>query len=291
MQSSLDDFLARPIPVEGWAHERDERDGVGWIYRTNAEAVVHDLNRMPSGMGIWPRIMKHSSRSGRMEDGWDLDHWQCRGCGAITKQIRVDGTVRDYLRPTCPRYVDGKSVPGTGDYLPLSAARIECDQLILETEDGRLWSEIIVPDSECRNGDVHLYDPENDPEHFLIACLHAGITGKELLEIADMPYRFEVTSPLRPEMNTVMRLSGEIGIVPRMSQDVHHITEFIDIYPVDKTCARCLKHRKDGGCQSGIDRKDWIDCDEAFYWNGKPFPKRARKTAISGCCDEEGCET
>lgn len=49
MQSSLDDFLARPIPVEGWMHERDERDGRGWIYRTDAEAVVHDLNALGDG--------------------------------------------------------------------------------------------------------------------------------------------------------------------------------------------------------------------------------------------------
>lgn len=183
MQSSLDDFLARPIPVEGWAHERD---GMGWIYRSNAEAVVHDLNRMPSGMGIWPRIMPHSTRGGHRDDGWDLDHWQCRGCGAITKQIRVDGTVRDFLRPIRPEYVDGKPVPETRIWHPLSSAHIDGDELILETEDGRLWSEIIVPDSECRNGDTHLYDPETDPEHFLIACLHAGIIGKELLEIADL---------------------------------------------------------------------------------------------------------
>lgn len=287
MQTSLDNFLARPIPVEGWAHERD---GMGWIYRSNAEAVVHDLNRMPSGMGIWPRIMPHSTRGGHRDDGWDLDHWQCRGGGAITKQIRVDGTVRDFLRPIRPEYVDGKPVPETRIRHPLSSAHIDGDELILETEDGRLWSEIIVPDSECRNGDVHLYDPEDDPEHFLIACLHAGITGGELLEIADLPCRFDIISPFIPAMDTVMRLSERIGVIPRMPSDVRHITDFVDIAPVDKTCDRCLKHRKGGGCQSGIDRKGWTDCDRAFYWNGKPFPKRTRKTAVPACCDEEGCE-
>ena len=281
-QATLFDFTSRPIPVEGWMHERDGR---GWIYRSNAEAVVHDLNRMPSGMGIWPRILQCK---GYGYDGWDLHHYQCRGSGSITKLIRTDGTVRDFLSPFRFECVDGKPAHGCMDRYPLASARIEDDELVMVTEDGRTWSEMIVPDSECPRLDVHPFDPEGDPEHFLIACLHAGLTGSELVPIAELPYSFAATSPLRPEMDTVMRLSREIGIVPRMSYDVHHITEFIDIYPVDRTCARCLKHRKDGTCQSGHEIGCGGYCWHGFVWNGKPYPKRTPK--LSKCRDGGECE-
>lgn len=220
MQSSLDDFLTRPIPVEGWMHEYDGR---GWIYRSNAEAMVHDLNAMPSGMGIWSRMMACRGRFGY--DGWDLEFFQCRGCGSVIKLIRVDGMVRDFLSPFRFECVDGKPIHGCMDRLPLASARIEGDELILGTEDGRAWSEIIIPDSECHPSDVHRFDPENDPEHFLMACLRAGIVGEELMPIADLPYRFSVTSPVRPEMDTVFRLSGIIGIVPAMGDDLPPFTE------------------------------------------------------------------
>lgn len=214
MQSSLDDFLTRPIPVEGWMHEYGGR---GWIYRSNAEAVVHDLNAMPSGMGIWPRMMDCRGKFGC--DGWDLEFFQCRGSGAIRKMISADGKVQDQLRPFRIVYEKGKPIPGSTDRFPRVSARIEGDELILWTEDGRMWSEMIVPDSDCDPIDVHRFDPENDPEHFLMACLRAGIVGEELIPIAGLPYRFSVTSPVRPEMDTVFRLSGMIGIVPAMGDD------------------------------------------------------------------------
>lgn len=74
------------------------------------------------------------------------------------------------------------------------------------------------------------YDPENDPEHFLIACLHAGCTGEELYPIADLPYRFEVISPYIPEMDTVFELSKRIGITPRLKTTVRMSDEFQTAY-------------------------------------------------------------
>lgn len=221
-QLTLMDFRPSSIMCEGWAHEYD---GKGWIYRSNAEAVVHDLNSMPSGMGIWPRILKCQGRFG-YDEGWDLHHYQCRGNGSIQKLIRSNGDVQDLLHPFRVVYDHGKPVPGCTDRFPISAAYIDGDELMMETVDGRLWSEMIVPDSDCDHIDIHPYDPENDPEHFLIACLHAGCTGKDLLSITGLPCRFELIHPFRSEMDAVFRLSEKVGIVPRLPQIVPMSDEF-----------------------------------------------------------------
>lgn len=224
-QLTLLDFRPRAIPCTSWMHEHDGR---GWIYRSNAEAVVHDLNAMPSGMGIWPRMM--GCRGRHRCDGWDVMHFQCRGCGKIEKLIRLDGVAADFIRPNRYEVVNGQPTPESELKLRISSAYIDGDELMLETEDGRLWSEIIIPDSECHPRDVWRYDPENDPEHFLIACLHAGCTGEELYPIADLPYRFEVISPYIPEMDTVFELSKRIGISPRLKTTVRMSDEFQTIY-------------------------------------------------------------
>lgn len=220
-QLTLFDFHPRAIPCTSWIHEYGGR---GWIYRSNAEAVVHDLNAMPSGMGIWPRMMGCRGHFGC--DGWDLCHFQCRGCGGIRKMIRMDGEVADFIRPNRFETVNGKPTPESQVELRIESATIDGDKFLVGTEDGRLWSEVIIPDSECCPMDVHRYDPENDPEHFLTACLHAGFTGEELYPIADLPYRFEVISSFRSEMATVFELSKCVGIVPRLRVTVPMSEEF-----------------------------------------------------------------
>lgn len=221
-QLTLMDFHPTITICKGWAHEYGGR---GWIYRSNAEEVVHDLNTMPSGMGIWPRIMKCSGRFG-YDEGWDLNHFQCRGSGGILKMIRSNGDVQDLLHPFVVEYDNGKPNLSTTERFPISSAYIDEDELVIETEDGRLWSEVIVPDSDCRSIDIHPFDPENDPEHFLIACLRAGCTGGDLVPLAELPCSFSIIHPFRPEMSTVFRLSEITGIIPRLRQTVPMSDEF-----------------------------------------------------------------
>ena len=224
-QLTLLDFRPRAIPCTSWMHEHDGR---GWIYRSNAEAVVHDLNAMPSGMGIWPRMM--GCRGQYRCDGWDIRHFQCRGCGKIEKLIRVDGVVADFIRPNRFETVNGQPTPESEANRPRTAADIAGDGLVIRTEGARLWRGRIIPDAECPPRDVWRYDPENVPELFLIACLLAGCTGEELYPIADLPYRFEVISPYIPEMDTVFELSKRIGITPRLKTTVRMSDEFQTAY-------------------------------------------------------------
>lgn len=182
-QCTLSEFSPRIIPAEGWKHEHT--DGRAWIYRTNAEAVVKDIGRMPSGAGLWPRIMP-TRRRGAWES-WDLHAWQCRGPGPFTKLINTDGALFDEFRPYRTECVNGKPTERSMTRLEAVSAYIDGDLLITETRDGGQWSVDIVEDSECEPHDIHPFDPVNVPEHFLILCLSRGITGKELMDLTDMP--------------------------------------------------------------------------------------------------------
>lgn len=125
-QLTLLDFRPRAIPCTSRMHEHDGR---GWIYRSNAEAVVHDLDAMPSGMGIWPRMV--GCRGRHRCDGWDIMHFQCRGCGKIEKLIRLDGVAADFIRPNRYEVVNGQPTPESELKLRISSAHIDGDELMM----------------------------------------------------------------------------------------------------------------------------------------------------------------
>ena len=273
-------------PAEGWMHEHT--DGRAWIYRTNAEAVVRDMGGLPSGAGLWPRIMP-TRKTGSWKE-WDLHVWQCRGSGPFTKLIRTDGTTFDEFRPYRVEYVNGKSTERSDVRLEAVSAYIDGDLLITETREGGQWSVDIVEDTVCDPRDIHRFDPANDPEHYLILAMSKGLRGDAVMKMADLPCSFSIISPWHHGMDEVWASVPLTGVVPRMSYDVHHITESLDIAPIDKTCDRCLKRRPNGGCQSGCEHDNRGICWRSFYWNGKPFPKRSKTRVRDDCFDEEGCE-
>lgn len=251
-QASLFDFGSRPVRVmwyDDWASEA----------RSNAEAIVSDLHRLPSGKGIWPRLVKCEGRT--RPPGWDWEFYQCRGGGRVVKYIRKDGTVLDAVEP----------VDGTDASHPIADAWIDGDTLHLLTEDGTVWVERVYPDSEIRRkSDRHPFAPDIYPEHFQIACLNAGIGGEAVWRMNSLPYYWESVNPVyNPCMDDVDAAVPVVGIVPRMTQDVHHITDALDIAPRWRSCDVCMRDPARHGCEGHA--KHGYCFTGGFLWNGKPI--------------------
>lgn len=276
VQRSIFDYRAQAVPVTGWTII-DGGKGRAEIYRSNAESFVEDLGRIPSGKGIWPRLI-YAKMYGDEHLG-DMMYYQCRGKGSVTKYINLDGSVRDCV--TVGR-----------ESMDVYEAWIDACQLHLITSDGMERTVAIVEDDMCNTWDRQAFDPARYPEHFLLLAIQKGIRGKILKNLWTLPHSFDLCNPLSPEIEAVWSMIPQVGVVPRMSYNVHHITEFMpDLKPVDYTCKRCTKSRPGGKCQNGFDRNDTLgECMFHFIWNGAPYPKRGKAKAEPDDDEDDCCE-
>lgn len=261
-QATLFDFAPKALPIKGWGHDNDGR---AWIYRSNAEAVIKDLGKLPSGAGLCPRLM--ATPRGRWKDVGDLRHWQQRGGGGITKQIWVDGTVRDEIGI---QY----GIPSECKDTELCEAWVDGDFMHTIGGDGIERTLEIHDDSGIHHLDINLFDPARDPEHYLMLAMLKGVRGEMVWTMSNMPYDFSICGPKTKGMDEVYETYDLTHVVPMCSHKVHHITER-EVAFQDRTCATCLKHREDGTCQSKGCASKWVApmCD-MYYWNGQPIPRR-----------------
>ena len=87
---AFDDTPVSTDPI--WLEDYD--GGHKTIYRMDAEAVVEDLNRMPSGKGSWLRCLEvdHSRSYEDQFKDWDVCIWLQRGIG-LKKMVRCVAAV------------------------------------------------------------------------------------------------------------------------------------------------------------------------------------------------------
>ena len=73
------------------------------MYRMDAEALVEDLNRMPSGKGSWLRCLEvdHGRSYESQFKDWDACIWFQRGMG-VKKMVKSTGEVMDCIDPHPP---------------------------------------------------------------------------------------------------------------------------------------------------------------------------------------------
>lgn len=272
-QATLYDFTPRAVPVEawGWDHDHPHR----WLYRSNAEAVVKDLGKMPSGAGIWPRLMRNCQPS------W---HW---GCDFIADQYRQDGGIRKAIWAD-GRVVDCMRVRQDDNYgrdTRIEQAWIEDDTLHIVGDDGIERYLDILDDSECDRADRTGFHPDTIVQHYGILALSKGVTGDAISAIVDLhSCRFETVWPRDPKVDLLWSTIPTTGVVPKLSYAVHHLTEYTDIHPVQYTCTTCTKRRPRGGCQQGRDH-DGAWC-EGYTWDRTPI-KRLRRTVAEEDEDDD----
>lgn len=141
------------------------------VYCMDAEALVEDLNRMPSGKGSWLRCLEvdHDRSYEEQFKDWDACIWFQRGMG-VKKMVRSTGEVMDCIDPHPYRwhYLNGKQIR-PWKYEPLREAWIDEDTLHLKLDSGEYLADM-KPDSEIDRYDLHPYNPTFDLEHFAIEC-------------------------------------------------------------------------------------------------------------------------
>ena len=201
-QATIFDFAPKALPIKGWAHENGGR---GWIYRSNAEASIKDLGKLPSGAGLWPRFM--ATPTGRWPGREDIRHWQQCGDGGIHKEIWYDGTVRDRLQI-------GYGTPDECKRVGLCDAWIDGDTMHVIGDDGIERTLEVIEDSEASRYDVHPFDPARIPEHYLLLAMHNGLRGEMAKAMAHMPYDFSACAPTTEAMDAVYATYDLTHVIP-----------------------------------------------------------------------------
>ena len=101
LAKQLNLFAFDDEPVSSQPIWLDDYDGNHkTVYRMDAEAIVEDLNRMPSGKGSWLRCLEvdHDRSYEKQFKDWDACIWLQRGIG-IKKMVRSDCGVMDCMDP------------------------------------------------------------------------------------------------------------------------------------------------------------------------------------------------
>ncbi len=279
---------SEPVWLESYDGSHQE------IYRMDAEALIEDLNRMPSGKGSWLRCLEvdHSRSYEEQFKDWDACIWQHNGIG-LKKMVRSDGGVMDCIDPHPYRwhYMDGKLIR-PWKYESIMDAWIDGDELHLRMDSGEYLA-YIVPDSEIPRYDNHPYRPDYDLEHFAIECYRHGIPRdmmawrKEYLygtpglrpfsrnmsveDAKKMSLTGEILDGLVPneQFNQICDCAERIGIVLKLSYDVPALRN-LAMYPAEENCRTCLKRRSPNtGRDSECWKKGNQTCCNNYIWNRK----------------------
>ena len=248
-------------------------------YRMDAEAIVNDLNRMPSGEGSWLRCLEvdHSRSYESQFRDWDACIWW--------------------------HYLDGKQIR-PWKYKPLTDAWIDDDILHIKLDSGEYLVQIVSNDQIDRY-DYHPYDPSYDLEHFAIECYRHHIPREMMSWRKEYIYG---TPALRPFVHNIstedakkIDLMGNIpnsmifnkqfvqicdcaemiGIELKLSYDVSAL-ENLAMYPVEKNCKSCLRKKSSNKNGDSICWKNENNCGCSKYKYGTEKLKRKRSDVMAG---------
>ena len=282
-----------------WMEDYDENHS--FMYQVDAEALVEDLNRIPSGKGSWIRCLEvdHSRSYESQFKDWDACVWCQNGIG-VKKMVKHTGEVMDCIDPHPYRwhYLDGKQIR-PWKYEQLIDAWIKGDTLHFKTDSGEYLVEI-RPDSEIDRYNRHPYDPSFDLEHFAIECYRYRLPREMMTWRNHYMYATAVLSPFirniscedakkidlmgnvpnslirNPEFDQICECAERIGIQLKLSYDVP-VLENLAMYPVERNCRSCLRRNssnrpKDSSCHDGKG-----NCCCSSYMLDRKTPARTMK--------------
>ena len=247
-----------------------------WEYcttRQDAEVIVRDIGRMPQGGTTHDRLMDmgrpdpHDACHMNPQDR--ILHYWSHNTRGYSKHIEYDGTVTDWI--TVRRGAKGYDC----DSYLITGARIEDDELILETDKAEYGLKM----REAVNGSMcnycgQEYDPEAHTEHLMIYALSHGKTPQDIRRFmgVSMPVSLAMFTPwvrgkggeLVPSksFDAMMDLAHELGLRPKVSQDVRPYRPWIMPIKVRKYCQRRIL----GTCEEGKKNDYCVGCSR-FYAN------------------------
>jgi len=295
---AFDDTPVSSDPI--WLEDYDGNQKT--VYHMDAEAIVEDLNVMPSGKGSWLRCLEvdHSRTYEEQFKDWDAYIWLQRGIG-IKKMVRCNGDVMDCIDPHPYKwhYMNGKQIR-EWKYEPLRETWIDDDILHIRLDSGEYLAQIESDDLIDRY-DRHPYKPDFDLEHFAIECYKHHVP-KEM-----MGWRKEYvygTPALRPFSRNIsvedaknISLKGNIpnGLVRNEQfnqicdcaemigiklQLLHIVPEMknLAMYPIDENCTTCLRKKsnnKDKNSECWKNNKQ--TCCSNYIWDRVTKAKKIRE--------------
>lgn len=292
-QMTMFAFDDEPVSKEPtWLEDYDGNHKT--VYRMDAEAMVEDLNRMPSGKGSWLRCLEvdHSRSYESQFKDWDACIWFQRGIG-MKKMVKSTGEVMDCIDPHPYRwhYMDGKQIR-PWKYEPLRKAWIDGDSLHLKLDSGEYLA-AVEADSEIDRYDLHPYNPTFDLEHLAIECYRHKIP-REMMKWRE--HYMYGTPCLRPfsrnishedakkidlmgnipgsivrneEFDQICECAERIRIQLQLSYDVPPLMN-PSMYPVEENCNTCLRKRS---CNKDRESSCWKNegqiCCSNYIWDRK----------------------
>ena len=295
---SFDDTPVSDEPV--WLE--DYEGGHKTIYRMDAEALVEDLNKMPSGKGSWLRCLEvdHSSTYESQFKDWDACIWHQRGIG-VKKMVRCNGDVMDCMDPHPYRwhYLDGKQIR-EWKYETLREAWIEDYVLHVRLDSGEFLAEIL-PNNMIERYDLHPYRPDYDLEHFAIECYRHRLPKEMMSWRRHYMYGTPCLSPFvrniseedakridlmgnipgsivrNVEFDQICECAERIGIQLKLTYDVPSLRN-VAMFPVEESCGTCLRRRssnKDRESECWRNKGTQCCCSE-YIWDRKTSGRKTQ---------------
>lgn len=272
-QVTWDTFIARPPTMERRViHLKNEYPWEYCTTRQDAEVIVRDIGKMPQGGATYDRLMEGGTPIPDNASLWDPDdkelHYWSHNTRGYTKRIRYDGTIYDEI---VVRKKGGKG--WACNTYKIIGARIEGDELILETEKADYAIEIrpAHKDSMCNYIDAG-FDPEHYTEHLLIYALAHGKTPLDIRRFigVSQPIHLSMFDPFTripggkmvpsKSFNVMMDFAHELGLRPKVSQDVQPYRAYVVPVAYRRYCQR----RALGICDKSKNASDCVGCHQ-FY--------------------------
>jgi len=294
VQCSIFDYVSKPTPVEGY-----EIGSHDTIFRSNAEALVHDIGKMPSGMGNYLRCMPidHKASYNQKLAEWDAEFWFQASAGSYRKLMSASGRVRDIIRPySIGRiYKNGQNTEDNPK-MEIVAATIDGDLLIMTDTDGKEWSMDIVSDDNIARYDRHPFSPEHVLEHLAIECYKHSLPLDVIMPVHHGPCDVDCLRPFSDTRESrdgiriyeknedfikICHAAELCSIKLRLKYDVSPLEP--DIYPIQQKCQNCTKNPKTGGGCRNTDHGTGF-CLDGWVWDRRPIKK---KTASKIMKEEE----
>ncbi len=307
-QMTMFAFDDEPVSKEPiWLEDYDGKHKT--VYRMDAEAIVEDLNKMPSGKGSWLRCLEvdHSRLYEEQFKDWDACIWLQRGIG-IKKMVRCNGDVMDCIDPHPYRwhYLHGKQIR-PWKYEPLKEAWIDGRTLHIRLNSGEFMADIL-PNSMIKKYDLHPYRPSYDLEHFAIECYRNKLP-KEMMawrneyvygtpvlrpfsrnisheDAKKISLKGEIPNGLVPneQFNQICECAERIGIALELKYDVPPLMN-LALYPMEETCKTCLRRKtKNKSKDSECWKNNGQMCCSSYMWDRKTPARKIVKKKVE---DEE----
>ena len=301
-----------------YEEEEEKNDGpkwlqrwrdIEWIVREDAEALIEDLGKMPSGKGSWLRCLEidHDKVYNSHLKNWDAEIWQHNGIG-IHKYVNSKGEVKDIVNPHPFEwyYWNGKQVkPFIHEEVEKAWIEEENSTFFIKTRSGEYMAELEY-DSRIDRCNWQPYDPTCNLEHFAIECYkhkiprelmtwrscHASTTkymgywsrniGEDEAKKIDPMGKIPNGWKKNDVAENILKCAEIIGITMKMDQNVPALVN-LGMYPNEKNCMTCLRRRSKGAyfeahCPKEMNR--WT-CYSNYLWDrvtpAKPLSKSKKK--------------